>query len=275
MRYIKLPNNLYPIKIYMTCVYSMDNAQNRDSYYKVVINYALMAREYTSYAIKHNLYKFKEHQGMFSYKNLCTVSGMTTDNLKSLYTKMVNNKEPRKIYDKIMQLAPLGRCPYCGVGQVSTLDHYLPKSKFPTFSVLPYNLVPSCKDCNTGKGNSYAKTKETQALHPYYDDFTKEQWLFARVKKSSPISIEYYVKAPKHWSEVDKKRIESHFKEYGLKKRFAVEAANELAKLESSFKRKTLNSHQIKELLSDELESYKSLHINSWQTALYQALADV
>ena len=100
-------------------------------------------------------------------------------------------KLARKYYDKLLSLAPLNRCPYCGIGQVSTLDHYLPKTKFLIFSVLPYNLVASCKDCNTGKLDSYATTQNKQTLHPYYDDFTSEQWLYARVLQ--PLKIEFYV----------------------------------------------------------------------------------
>jgi hypothetical protein len=64
--------------------------------------------------------------------------------MKQLYTQqMVQNKKGRKIYDKLMNIAPLSRCPFCGIGIVSTLDHYLPKAKFPIFSVLTYNLIVS------------------------------------------------------------------------------------------------------------------------------------
>ena len=37
----------------------------------------------------------------------------------------------RPYYDKYMSLPTNGKCPFCGIGTVSTLDHYLPKSKYP------------------------------------------------------------------------------------------------------------------------------------------------
>jgi hypothetical protein len=50
----------------------------------------------------------------------------------------------------------LGRSPFCGVGHGSALDHNLPKTKFPQLLVVPLNLVPSCKNCNTGNNTVIA-----------------------------------------------------------------------------------------------------------------------
>ena len=196
-------------------------------------------------------------------------------NIKMLYRNQmsVKGKGGRKVYDKIMLLALLGRCPFCGIGRVSTLDHYLPKGKYPVFSILPYNLVPSCKDCNTGKGASVATTCGTQTLHPYYDDFTREQWLFAKVMKSHPISIKYFVNPPIDWDDISKARVEAHFNDYDLGRRFSIEASNELAKLNSSFSLFPLKKRQIKEQLNKGALIFKSMHLNSWESALYQALA--
>lgn len=71
-------------------------------------------------------------------------------------------------------------CPYCNrmytytvVGrQVNItrpeLDHYFPKSLFPIFSLSFFNLIPSCKVCNSGiKKNEYLEI--TKYLHPYID----------------------------------------------------------------------------------------------------------
>ncbi|SFO86702.1 HNH endonuclease [Hydrogenimonas thermophila] len=274
MIYIAFSDEIKPVKSYMTCVHSIKKSIDKDKYYRVVINYALMVKKYIRYAINGDLYIFSNHKGMLSYKNLFNTDDISTDDLKNLYTKMVDNKEPRKIYNKLISLAPLDRCPYCGIGQVSTLDHYLPKSKFPTFSVLPYNLVPSCKDCNTGKGQSFTTVKEEQTLHPYYDDFTKEQWLFAEVQKTSPVSVKFFVKAPNKWDDTDKKRLESHFKNYNLAKRFAIEASNELATIREEFKLFLMSEQDRKSELNKRFMTYNKRYINSWQTALYQALVN-
>ena len=196
------------------------------------------------------------------------------DSLKKLYTNQMvpKDKPARKYYDELMSLPPLNRCPFCGIGTVTTLDHYLPKSEFPIFSILPYNLVASCKDCNTGKLADYATTKNSQTLHPYYDDFTYEQWLFARVLQTSPVSIEFYVSPPSAWSQIEKDRVKSHFDNYQLEKRFSIEAANSLADLREEFMIFSSTPTDIQQELYKKFVSHDSRHKNSWETAMYQAL---
>ena len=56
----------------------------------------------------------------------------------------------------------LGGCPYCGLPENITLDHYLPRKRkaFPEFSILSSNLVPACSGCQNKKGHSYATHKK-------------------------------------------------------------------------------------------------------------------
>lgn len=267
MRVIGKPT-IEPSLVYSKCLNSIGNRIKRDKFRSVKNYIKTKSDEYDSKAINGDLYTIAIHN---------TVNGiLSIDDMKNtLYTRqMVAKPKGRAIYDKLMGLAPLSRCPFCGIGTVTTLDHYLVKSKFPTYSVLPYNLVPCCKDCNTGKGNSFTNVKEEQSLHPYYDDFTDEQWLFAEVTESSPLSVKFSVNAPIYWDEVNKARVKAHFIEYDLKSRFAVEATNELAKLNNSFTLYPLKKRLRKKHLQKEFLKFKNLHLNSWESALYQALAE-
>jgi len=205
---------------------------------------------------------------------------VTKGELKKVYTaQMVPLKKPgRVIYDKILSNAPLGKCPFCGIGSASTLDHYLPKSKFPILSVLPLNLVPSCSDCNGGKNASVASTKEEQGLHPYFDHnhYIDDQWLFAEVIQSAPATIRFYVSPPSGWSDVSTARIRAHFKDYKLASRYANESPSELAEL-----RLTLSEfldgaglEQVKSHLRTQANINFCLNKNSWKTAMYQALSE-
>jgi hypothetical protein len=239
----------------------------------VLVNYARIVGLYQKYGKEKKLYLFLTHNGMLKKNSKYNVSGVTSDDLKNLYKRqMLNNKEPRKIYDKLMSLAKLGKCPFCGLGQVSTLDHYLPKSEFPTFSVLPYNLIPCCKDCNHGKSIAYAVKEEEQTLHPYYDNYNDEQWLFADVIESPSLSIRYKVLPPEYLTDIEKRRLKKHFDEYSLDKRFSIEASSELATLTHRFNISSFDAKQIQEhLISSEI-AYMEQYVNSWQRALYQAL---
>lgn len=55
-------------------------------------------------------------------------------------------------------------CPYCGEKiTVVEIDHFLPKSKYPLFSIYSQNLVPSCIECNKEKKEEI----ELPISHPF------------------------------------------------------------------------------------------------------------
>ncbi len=54
-----------------------------------------------------------------------------------LYDKKFVRDGGRIFYNKIMKIPPFSRCPFCGVRRVSTLDHYLAKTEYPTFAITP------------------------------------------------------------------------------------------------------------------------------------------
>ena len=265
MRIISKPT-ISPLTAYTACYSSFRDGTTRTKFSNINNFIDTQSNQYENNANSKNLCTFTPHTPHTH------ISGtISKDDMVNLYdNNMVKNKEGRKIYDKLKSLAPLERCPFCGIGTVTTLDHYLPKTKFPTFSVLPYNLVASCKDCNTGKLDSCATTQNTQTLHPYYDDFTTEQWLFAKILQ--PLKIEFFVNPPATWSQVDKDRVQSHFDNYKLSIRFSIEASNILANLNYKFTQYFSNPTDIKKELEQEYNINKNLHLNSWETAMYQAL---
>ncbi len=208
------------------------------------------------------------------------VGQVTKGELKSLYSShMVPDKKPaRSYYDQLKMSAPLNICPYCGFGHVATLDHYLAKANYPCFSVLPINLVPSCADCNKGKNSSLATTKGTQSLHPYFDQghFVNEQWLYAEIEQqSNPPSIKFSAIPPLHWQDVDKDRVKHHFTDFKLAARFKVQAATELAILQGELEYyfQDRQAAGVVEALNRKHAAARNQHVNSWKTALFQALA--
>lgn len=200
--------------------------------------------------------------------------------LKGLYSdQLVPAKKPaRPHYDKLLISSPQRRCPFCGFGRATTLDHFLSKSDYPWLAIVPRNLVPACKDCNHGKNTSRALTADDQVLHPYFEspELTNDQWLFASVIQSTPLSIEYRAEPPGKWDRALRLRVERHFIDFDLKARFSIEAATEVGPLRLSLKsladcagRLGIKQH-LTTVASGEYEYFK----NSWKTALYQALAE-
>jgi hypothetical protein len=184
----------------------------------------------------------------------------------------------RKIYDDLILAAKDGRCPLCGQRQVSTLDHHLPKSLYPALAVSPNNLIPACADCNKLKLDTIPRSSEEETLHPYFDDIERCEWLRAKVIESAPAALRFYVDTPSSWSATLVKRVDLHFKTFGLGKLYAAQAAHELSNIrrylsEVHSAAPTGGADRVRKHLEDQARSRQGANINSWQTATYQALA--
>ncbi|MCY7333051.1 MAG: hypothetical protein LH649_10435 [Pseudanabaena sp. CAN_BIN31] len=275
MRALATPNDS-PKTVYETCINSIANTDLRDRLNLVTPNILVAAGDYEQKAKAKQLYSIPSNN---CKNHEIALGGVTKKELKDVYSShMVDRAKPaRAIYDLLLSQAPLGRCPFCGFGQVSTLDHYLPKAKYPQLSVLPLNLIPSCRDCNTGKSDAIATTAEEQSLHPYFDhqNFIDDQWLYAEVRKTKPATIYFFVKAPEQWDNISKTRVQSHFNAFNLALRYSLEAGNEMVSLRDILVNysKSMGSHSVKKLLEIEAKSFTGRHSNSWETAMYQALA--
>lgn len=172
------------------------------------------------------------------------IGHLKKSDLVKLYDNYVvgKSKPARAVYDALM-VAANDKCPFCGgIGRPRNLDHYLPKAYYPQFSIVPVNLVPSCRDCNMdGKGQAFASAAQDQVLQPYLDDdrFFNEQWLYARYhpgENDEPGVIEYFVSPPEYWEDDQKKRVEKHFEDFDLALRFSKEAGPRLATLLSQYR---------------------------------------
>ncbi|MCM2459177.1 HNH endonuclease [Pseudomonas sp. CG7] len=204
-----------------------------------------------------------------------------SDFIKLYETYFVPEEKPaREIYNKLLNAAKES-CPFCGgIGTPRNLDHFLPKSHFPQYSVLPANLVPSCRDCNMdGKAAVFAIQAEHQIIQPYLDHerFFNEQWIFARYEEEGggePGQFEYFVNPPSDWSETDKRRVERHFEDFNLGHRYSVKAAQILGTVMAqvaSLQRIGLNNQVISETILAPGVSTAQFS-NHWQCGLYQAL---
>lgn len=205
-----------------------------------------------------------------------TVGAVSKDELTGLYTDQMSSAKGsgRWAYDKLRNSAPNKRCPLCGVGTVATLDHHLPKSKYPDLSVVPLNLVPACHYCNDAKRQAYPSEAGNQTIHPYFDDFEREQWLFADILEGPPVSITYRVAPPASWSELNKSKAARHFKVFKLSVLFSSNANEDLVTLKEQLDKLFANggAADVEAHLVEEASRYHR-RPNSWQYALYHALA--
>ena len=198
--------------------------------------------------------------------------------MKNLYEKkFVAHPEIRqKYYDKILSLAKGGRCPICGIGQVSNLDHYLAKSIYPTYTVTPINLVPVCRDCNFYKFDKSIRENDDAPLHPYYEDVDDLEWLCAKITVNNDIFVATYfvnyeieIDAPELYT-----RLCNHFKIYKLAVAYSTQATTEIAENLLFWKEKYFEWGEVefRKYLQDCLRSKEKHQKNTWNTALLRAL---
>jgi len=129
----------------------------------------------------------------FISKSQRVVGTIGKSQMEILYNRLKNkrNSDCRQLYDSLFNLAPHNICPLCGNNQATTIDHYLPKSKFAKYIITPINLVPCCHRCNNIKDHRSAGTAAKELLHPYFDDISSYKWLNAEIIKTSPPSAKY------------------------------------------------------------------------------------
>jgi len=192
-------------------------------------------------------------------------------------------KPARRIYDALLNSAKES-CPFCGgIGTPKNLDHFLPKTHFPQFSVLPHNLVPSCRDCNMdGKAQAFAVNAEDQIIHPYADKiiFFTDQWIFANYDSTinnDPGEFEYLVIAPGTWDDVDKQRALKHFTDFDLASRYSKKAAENLGTVLSQIQSLQSIGLDNPTIIATILQPgiTKAPFINHWQKGMYQALTNM
>jgi hypothetical protein len=196
--------------------------------------------------------------------------------LKKVYTTgMVRNKEGRYFYNRLMDAAVHQRCPLCGHGRVSTLDHQLPKSSYPLLAVVPDNLVPACFDCNHRKNSAAPVSSETQTLHPYFDDADQARWLFAQAEHGEETTVRFYADPVAAFGPTMQARIRYHCEQFQLATLYGVLAAQELAGIRSQIckLREAAGPEAVADELHGRAESWAAYSLNCWQSAMYEALA--
>jgi hypothetical protein len=203
---------------------------------------------------------------------------VTNKELKKLYTdQMVAKPQGRVYYDKLISSAPKGICPFCSHGEATTLDHYLPKTKFPRLSVVPINLVPSCKDCNTGKLADCPSGPNDETLHPYYDDIENVKWLIADVNRTTPLSLTYRVSPHSTWDALLSARVASHLDCFNLNILYASQAGRRLSGMKYNLERifsSPEGTAGVKRYLVAEAVSNEQVNLNSWESVMYRALSE-
>lgn len=168
--------------------------------------------------------------------------------------------------------ASVSHCCLCGGDTlVSTLDHHLPKSLYPTLAVTPLNLIPSCITCNKEKLAVFPATSGDQTLNPYFDFVEDLLWLNAHLEETVPLKISFDAEPCEEIPSVLAQKIKNHFKTFKLASRFEKHVPYFLTS------QKSLLFKQFRAAGSDGLRSElltiaEGYSLNSWQNATCRRL---
>lgn len=172
------------------------------------------------------------------------------------------------------------RCPFCGIGESSTIDHYLPKEIYPEFSIYSKNLVPSCGYCNNRKRTQIleAGTDIRMFLHPYYDRIPTLDFLSLRVKmEDDALILTFRVTRPQGMKKRVFSHIDNHFRSLGLADRYRKMSFDHLGGWYPALRRaygQQANAMRVsKKLLEMARDSEEARGPNFWHTKLYLALS--
>lgn len=179
------------------------------------------------------------------------------------------------IRDEILSGAE-GLCPLCGRGSAVSLDHFLPRSKFPELTVFSLNLVPCCNRCNMLKGDQFRRHDGARFLHAYFDALPDEEILCAHIYTDQSVIVEFDVQTVEYIDAAMLSNVQFHFEQLHLRDYYQTEATIELFdKLDALCEYYSVGgAEEVQAYLQIEYSSVKARRgKNYWRTALFAALS--
>lgn len=159
--------------------------------------------------------------------------------LKVLYDRYVKESGVTKFIFK--QSLNCAGCQQNYATSRATKDHFLPSSVYPNFFVLPWNLVPTCGDCNRAKLDVSPKNNSENLPHPYFNTkLFKKNWLKVVINQIKPLKYELVV--DDSLSPPEKQMVENHLLAYKLKDTFNTHMSVIFEELDDEFREIFVNN---------------------------------
>lgn len=189
--------------------------------------------------------------------------------LKGAYPKTFNGGHLQYIRDELM--ANVDKCPMCAIGRPSTLDHYMPESRYDGVAACRLNLVPMCRDCNSDKNaDRYA-----DYLHAYYDTLPNDRILVATpaINANGGVSFTFSVDTAVLTDASLAHKLAGTISGMHLEDTFNKELNTFL--IDKLAFRNFKNDRHLEEYIKDELHRSDRIYgLGSWRSAVLKAIAD-
>jgi hypothetical protein len=130
-------------------------------------------------------------------------------------------------------------------------------------------------ECNKSKSSLAPQSANDVVLHPYFDNITNVSWLVAKVLEQSPCVLTFDVKVAATWDAMTAARVKSQFKMLELARLYSSQAARETSDIQHNLAMHLASSgaQGVQSELMRQWKSRRANRLNSWQTAMYYAIA--
>ncbi len=188
-----------------------------------------------------------------------------------LYTHARPGSTQRTVLDQLRGHG-LDLCPACGeAGAPQTLDHYLPKGRYPEFSIEPANLFPMCDACQGAKKEKTGDAAGRYFIHPYFDTFSRPQ--IVSVSITPPYDSPGFLLAPHPELEVvEAVLVGSHLRELDIHERYVVFFRNEHRRLLRNVSAMRASGQDVIQTLGGFMAGFAYPTLNSWQHVFYDGV---
>ena len=164
-------------------------------------------------------------------------------------------------------------CPYCGLNEPDTLDHFLPKTAHPLLSITLYNLIPCCNNCNHKKKVYDSSLEPVSFFNPYLN---KENPSWLEVKTiditSQDLNIRYAFNEAAFVNDEQKEIFKLTCKELDLLSRYACRSVEFILNQKRNIQKYCTKHAEIGEYFKRILKQL--LKDDSWKTQLCSYIAE-
>ena len=185
------------------------------------------------------------------------------DLLKKLYNSNCDAAKKIRIHHNLFTSRTKrtynNKCPYCILSEPDTIEHILPKDKYPEYAIHLYNLIPCCSKCNRYKGEAVCDLAgNPNTLNFYYHDPEVCQFLEVDciVDSYGQPAFKYKLEFPSSLDSIIASTIINHFNRLHLIDRYNEEVIKSYADLELTIK-SVCKDKSLKEVLQF-LQDYHS-----------------
>ncbi len=170
----------------------------------------------------------------------------------------------------------IAECQYCNIGTPETLDHYLPKGKFPEFATFSKNLIPCCWRCNLDKKEKFLTAGVRSFINIYYDTLPNVEYLRCTIiyRHGNPIACFDII--PNRVLGQMNQIVINHYKYLGLFEKFRHRSNTYIGNIRQSIMQNLAitSRQQAIDFLNRECVIKQNSHgINHWHAILYKGLA--